>query len=45
MTVLFTTHPQFLAHDTGPFHPERPARLEAVGAFSILVVPVERMLR
>jgi len=32
VTVLYTTHPQFLAHDTGPFHPERPARLEAVGA-------------
>ena len=32
VTVLFTTHPQFLAHDTGPFHPERPARLEAVAA-------------
>ena len=32
VTVLFTTHAQFLAHDTGPFHPERPARLEAVAA-------------
>ena len=32
VTVLFTTHPQFLAHDTGPGHPERPSRLEAVGA-------------
>jgi acetoin utilization deacetylase AcuC-like enzyme len=32
VTVLFTTHAQFLAHDTGPFHPERPARLEAVCA-------------
>jgi acetoin utilization deacetylase AcuC-like enzyme len=30
VTVLFTTHPQFLAHDTGPSHPERPARLQAV---------------
>ena len=30
MTVLFTTHPQFLAHDTGPGHPERAARLQAV---------------
>lgn len=28
--MLFTTHPQFLAHDTGPGHPERPARLHAV---------------
>ena len=32
VTVLFTTHPQFLAHDTGPGHPERPSRLGAVGA-------------
>ena len=32
MTVLFTTHPQFLAHDTGAGHPERPSRLEAVAA-------------
>jgi len=28
--VLFTTHPQFLAHDTGAGHPERPSRLGAV---------------
>ena len=30
MAVLLVTHPQFLEHDTGPHHPERPARLEAV---------------
>jgi acetoin utilization deacetylase AcuC-like enzyme len=30
VAVLFTTHPQFLAHDTGRGHPERPARLAAV---------------
>ena len=30
VTVLVETHPQFLRHDTGPHHPERPARLEAV---------------
>lgn len=30
MTVLFTTHPQFLEHDTGRGHPERPERLQAV---------------
>jgi acetoin utilization deacetylase AcuC-like enzyme len=30
MTVLFATHPLFLRHDTGPGHPERPQRLQAV---------------
>ena len=30
MTVLYSTHPQFLAHDNGRGHPERPARLRAV---------------
>jgi acetoin utilization deacetylase AcuC-like enzyme len=30
MAVLLVTHPQFLEHETGPHHPERPARLEAV---------------
>ncbi|CAN5521198.1 histone deacetylase family protein [soil metagenome] len=30
MTTLFSTHPRFADHDTGPGHPERPARLEAV---------------
>jgi acetoin utilization deacetylase AcuC-like enzyme len=30
VAVLYTTHPQFLAHDTGPGHPERPSRLQAV---------------
>jgi acetoin utilization deacetylase AcuC-like enzyme len=30
VSLLFTTHPLFLDHDTGPGHPERPARLEAV---------------
>jgi acetoin utilization deacetylase AcuC-like enzyme len=28
--VLFATHPRFRDHDTGPGHPERPARLGAV---------------
>jgi acetoin utilization deacetylase AcuC-like enzyme len=32
MTILFVTHPQFVRHDTGSGHPERPARLEAVFA-------------
>ncbi|GAC1589629.1 MAG: histone deacetylase [Acidimicrobiales bacterium] len=30
MSVLFVTHDDFWDHDTGPGHPERPARLEAV---------------
>lgn len=30
MTILFAAHPRFFDHDTGPWHPERPARLEAV---------------
>jgi acetoin utilization deacetylase AcuC-like enzyme len=30
MTVLFYSHKACLAHDTGEYHPESPARLEAV---------------
>lgn len=30
MAVLLATHPLYLRHDTGPWHPERPQRLEAV---------------
>jgi acetoin utilization deacetylase AcuC-like enzyme len=30
MSTLLLTHPACLEHDTGPYHPERPARLEAV---------------
>src|SRR5690349_14851452 len=30
VSVLFTTHPEFLLHDSGPHHPERPERLTAV---------------
>jgi acetoin utilization deacetylase AcuC-like enzyme len=30
VTILLATHPQFELHDTGPWHPERPARLTAV---------------
>ena len=30
MRVLVETHPRYQAHDTGPGHPERPARLDAV---------------
>jgi acetoin utilization deacetylase AcuC-like enzyme len=32
VAVLFTTHPQFMTHDTGRGHPERPERLTAVHA-------------
>jgi acetoin utilization deacetylase AcuC-like enzyme len=34
--VLYLTHPAFVRHDTGSWHPERPARLEAAerGAWS-----------
>ena len=28
VTILMAVHPQFLLHDTGPGHPERPARLD-----------------
>ena len=30
MPILLETHPQYLAHEAGPGHPERPARLRAV---------------
>jgi len=30
VTILFATHPRYLDHDTGAWHPERPARLGAV---------------
>jgi acetoin utilization deacetylase AcuC-like enzyme len=30
VSVLFTTHPRYVEHLTGRFHPERPARLDAV---------------
>jgi acetoin utilization deacetylase AcuC-like enzyme len=30
VTVLYASHPAFLGHDTGDWHPERPARLQAV---------------
>jgi acetoin utilization deacetylase AcuC-like enzyme len=30
VTALFVTHPEYVLHDTGAGHPERPARLEAV---------------
>lgn len=30
MTTLLISHPAFLAHDTGPGHPERPDRLKVI---------------
>jgi acetoin utilization deacetylase AcuC-like enzyme len=30
MSTLLLTHPSFLAHDTGPGHPERPDRMRAI---------------
>ena len=30
MTSFLITHPSFLEHDTGDFHPERPDRLRAI---------------
>ncbi|HEX6219951.1 MAG TPA: histone deacetylase [Acidimicrobiia bacterium] len=32
MEVVVASHPSALLHDTGPLHPERPARVEAVRA-------------
>lgn len=32
LSILFVTHPDLAGHDTGPGHPERPARLDAVRA-------------
>lgn len=32
MTVLFATHEAYLEHVTGPGHPERPSRLQAIVA-------------
>ncbi len=30
MTTLLITHPSFINHDTGPYHPERPDRMRAI---------------
>jgi len=32
MQTLLLTHPAFLRHETGPLHPERPARMRAIDA-------------
>lgn len=32
MTVLFGTHPEYLEHDTGLYHPESASRLEVIGS-------------
>ncbi|GIU93237.1 MAG: deacetylase [Acidimicrobiia bacterium] len=48
MEVLYLTHPAFHRHDTGTWHPERPARLEAVEkgvlAAGPAVMPIEAPL-
>jgi acetoin utilization deacetylase AcuC-like enzyme len=47
VTVLFATHAAYLEHLTGPGHPERPSRLEAVmsgarvGAVAEALTPLE----
>lgn len=49
MEVLYVTHPAFVEHDTGAWHPERPARLTAAerGVWSsglgVSVVQAERV--
>src|SRR2546425_1946356 len=30
MTIVFVTHPDYLKHDAGPGHPERPQRIAAI---------------
>lgn len=30
MATAFITHSEYMTHDTGPYHPERPARLRAI---------------
>ena len=30
MSTALITHPEFLTHETGPFHPERPGRMTAI---------------
>ncbi len=30
MSIAFITHPDFLLHDTGPYHPERPERITSI---------------
>src|SRR5260370_3235478 len=30
MATLLISHPSFLEHDTGPYHPERPDRMPAI---------------
>jgi acetoin utilization deacetylase AcuC-like enzyme len=30
MTTVLIGHPSFIAHDTGPYHPERPDRMRAI---------------
>jgi len=47
VALLYATHPRYLDHDSGPRHPERPARLVAVAegiraaGLDEAIVPVE----
>jgi acetoin utilization deacetylase AcuC-like enzyme len=42
--LVYVTHPSFALHDTGTWHPERPARLEAVErGIHLAGVPVRRL--
>ena len=45
MDLVLLTHPSFADHDTGPHHPERPARLaavlEGIRAAGVTLVEVE----
>lgn len=43
MQTLLLTHPAFLRHETGPLHPERPARMRAIDA--ALAAPAFAALR
>src|SRR5262245_42927454 len=31
-STLLVTHPAFAGHEPGPYHPERPARMQAIDA-------------
>lgn len=43
MQTLLLTHPAFLRHETGPLHPERPARMRVIDA--VLAEPAFAALR
>lgn len=45
MAVLFSTDERFMDHDTGPLHPERPARLTAVAEGLVLAGVDDAVIR